>query len=575
MQKAIFIDKDGTLVKDIPYNVDPDLITLENGVIRGLKQLQQNGFKLIVISNQAGVAYGFFKEEALSAVKSKIEELLAAANIRLDGFYYCPNHPEGIIQQYKLDCEMRKPAPGMLLKAAAELEIDLTESWMIGDILHDVEAGKRAGCKTILIDNGNETEWKWNQHNQPYYTTSSIDEAAEFILQKKARLNFSGVDDWSHCKNILCIRADNMGDLLMSSPAIRALKETFNARISVLTSSMAAGISSFIPEIDETIVYNLPWVKLEKAERFNEIVETLRKRSFDAVVIFSVYSQSPLPAAMMAYLADIPLRLACCRENPYHLLTNWLPDKEPYTEIKHQVRRDLDLVAEIGAFTSTEDLSLKISPHTEDFIIKKLEQTGVDINCPWLIAHAGVSEEKRQFPFNNWVQACKKIIADTGCQVLFTGAASERNLTEQLQQATGNNSWSLAGLLSLEEFIALIKAAPLLISVNTGSVHIAAALGTPTIVLYALSNPQHFPWQGDGRVFTYSVPAALQSKNEIIRFVNETYFGKYLAPIDGDELASAAMEILAGNIEPMPALPDNIITKPLPQVNDQVARQLN
>lgn len=186
MHKAIFLDKDGTLIKDVPYNVKPELITLEDSCIEGLQALQRKGFLLIIVSNQAGVAHGFFKEEELSGVKDRIESLLGGHAVYLDGFYYCPNHPEGALEYYRLNCGNRKPAPGMLLQAAEDFRIDLSESWMLGDILHDVEAGNRAGCKSILIDNGNETEWLWNEFNHPQFTATNINQAAEFILNSQA-----------------------------------------------------------------------------------------------------------------------------------------------------------------------------------------------------------------------------------------------------------------------------------------------------------------------------------------------------------------------------------------------------
>lgn len=144
LKKAIFIDKDGTLVPDIPYNVDPDLIQLQEGAVEGLKLLQQEGYLLIIISNQSGVGRGYFKEEALKSVRQKIETLLKEQNIYLDGFYYCPHYPQSSIEQYAMLCDCRKPEPGMLLKAAKDFGIDLSFSWMIGDILNDVQAGKKS-----------------------------------------------------------------------------------------------------------------------------------------------------------------------------------------------------------------------------------------------------------------------------------------------------------------------------------------------------------------------------------------------------------------------------------------------
>lgn len=138
---------------------------------------------------------------------------------------------------------------------------------------------------------------------------------------------------WEDPKNILCIRLDNMGDLLMSSAAIQALKETFKCRITVLTSSMAGGIAKHMPCIDEVIVADVPWVKSESHERaagYTQLVERIRRMNFDAAVVFTVFSQNPLPAVLLAYLAGIKYRLAYCRENPYDLLSHWVPDREPY-----------------------------------------------------------------------------------------------------------------------------------------------------------------------------------------------------------------------------------------------------
>jgi D-glycero-D-manno-heptose 1,7-bisphosphate phosphatase len=181
MNKAIFIDKDGTLIPDIPYNVNPDLITLNEGVIEGLKLLKAQGYVFIMISNQSGVAHGYFEEEALTGVKNKVQQLLEADDVQFDGFYWSFNHPQGTVEKYAIACNFRKPKPGMILQAAEEHQIDLKNSWMIGDILNDVEAGKRAGCQSILIDNGNETEWIAGEYRTPDYKAKNFFQAAVYI----------------------------------------------------------------------------------------------------------------------------------------------------------------------------------------------------------------------------------------------------------------------------------------------------------------------------------------------------------------------------------------------------------
>jgi D-glycero-D-manno-heptose 1,7-bisphosphate phosphatase len=182
-KKAVFLDKDGTLIIDVPYNVDPGLMRLSPDCISGLRRLQNEGYLLIVVSNQPGIARGYFEISALSAVEKQLNALLTPAGITLNGFYYCPHHPDGIIKYLSIDCSCRKPAPGLLLKAAGDLDIDLNASWMIGDILNDVEAGNRAGCQSILIDNGNETEWQINEIRRPAIRAKSINEAANHILK--------------------------------------------------------------------------------------------------------------------------------------------------------------------------------------------------------------------------------------------------------------------------------------------------------------------------------------------------------------------------------------------------------
>ncbi|GAP94741.1 D-glycero-alpha-D-manno-heptose-1,7-bisphosphate 7-phosphatase [Leptolyngbya sp. NIES-2104] len=182
MVPAVFLDKDGTLIPDIPYNVEPSKITLADFAQVALGKLSDRGFKLIVISNQSGVARGYFPESALIDVERRLQGLLSP--VRLDGFYYCPHHPQGKVSDYRIECDCRKPKAGMLLKAAREHEIDLARSWMIGDILNDVEAGRTAGCRSILIDNGNETEWILNAAREPHFRVANLAEAAEIILEQ-------------------------------------------------------------------------------------------------------------------------------------------------------------------------------------------------------------------------------------------------------------------------------------------------------------------------------------------------------------------------------------------------------
>ena len=150
--KAIFLDRDDTLIEDPGYINSPDQVRLLDGVAEALNELKALGYKLVVVTNQSAVARGIVTEKVLGEIHDRLKQVLAEKNAFLDGIYYCPFHPEGVVPKYRKESDCRKPNPGMLHKAAAELDIDLRQSWCIGNSGRDVEAGRRAGCRTILID---------------------------------------------------------------------------------------------------------------------------------------------------------------------------------------------------------------------------------------------------------------------------------------------------------------------------------------------------------------------------------------------------------------------------------------
>ncbi len=183
MKRAVFLDKDGTLIDDVPYNADPQHIRLVDGAGPALKQLLLAGFRLFVVSNQSGIARGLFGEDAMATVYQRITQLLQQDDVALDGFYFCPHWPQGRIARFAQVCDCRKPAPGMLMRAAREHRLALDHSWMVGDILDDVEAGRRAGCRTVLIDNGHETAWVDGPLRRPHRRAPDLPRAAQLIVQ--------------------------------------------------------------------------------------------------------------------------------------------------------------------------------------------------------------------------------------------------------------------------------------------------------------------------------------------------------------------------------------------------------
>ena len=352
---------------------------------------------------------------------------------------------------------------------------------------------------------------------------------------------------WADCKNLLVIRADNMGDLLLSSPAIEALKAQLACNLTVLTSTKAQGIAQLLPFIDDLMVFDVPWVKLEGNDdpaAFLSLLTQIKAKAFDACVVFTVYSQNPMPAILLAYLAEIPLRLAYCRENPYHLLSDWVPDPEPFQMIKHQVQRDLDLVAAIGIKITEKPLQLFVPDRAIKSVFHKMKATGLDIqHHPFYILHPGVSEAKRRYPKELWIALAQKLLQQQHLPLILTGAVTEQKITREIAGMVGEGCFSVAGLLELDEFAALIARAKAVISVNTGTVHLAAALQRPVIVLHAQTNPQHSPWMVPHQVLEYSVPKPLRSSNEVIRWVDQLLYDRYRPYPQAAEIIAALKAI--------------------------------
>jgi lipopolysaccharide heptosyltransferase II len=313
---------------------------------------------------------------------------------------------------------------------------------------------------------------------------------------------------WEKAKKILAVRLDALGDVLMTTPALRALRGRGGRRVTLLTSPAGAEAARAVPEVDDVLTYEAPWMKASGAGNPRaelDMIAALARRKFDAAVIFTVYSQSPLPAALLCRMAGIPLRLAHCHENPYQLLTDWVPDPEPDQKIRHEVRRQLDLVETVGFHTERENLSLRIPEETRTRCRAAMEKE-MDLRRPWVLIHPGASAPSRRYSPQGFAEAADILARDHGRQILFTGSAAEAPLIEGIRAAMSSPSVSWAGRLDFMDLAAVISLAPVLIVNNTGPAHIAAAVGTPLVDIYAMTNPQHTPWKVPHRLMYSDVP---------------------------------------------------------------------
>jgi lipopolysaccharide heptosyltransferase II len=321
---------------------------------------------------------------------------------------------------------------------------------------------------------------------------------------------------WRHVRRVLAIRLDNLGDVLMTTPALAAIHESApGVRLGLLASPGAASVAACLPFVDEVMPFDAPWVKagaaalaagpLGAAEQ--RLVESLRNAGYDAAVIFGVCTQSALPAALLCRLAGIPLRLAHARENPYGLLSDWVPETDRVQDgMRHEVERQLALVASVGWHTEDTRLRLVPSAAQRARLAALLDAAGWVAGMPYVVVHPGASAASRRWPATRFGAVAREIALHTGAAVVFTGGIVEHALVEQARLEMGVPCVSLAGQLGIGELAALIGDARLLLANNTGPAHIAAAMGTPVVVLYAQTNPQHTPWKVPSRVMFHAVP---------------------------------------------------------------------
>ncbi|MAG50565.1 D-glycero-beta-D-manno-heptose-1,7-bisphosphate 7-phosphatase [archaeon] len=184
MNKAIFFDRDGTINVDKGYVYKLEDLEFEKNAIEGLKELTKTEYKLIVITSQSGVGRGYYTEEDMHKFNHELIRRLNEKGIKIENIYFCPHHPEKGIGKYKVDCDCRKPEPGLIMGAKNEYNLTLQDSIMIGDKTSDIEVGKRSRCKTILVKTGEGGKDK-SYNIKPDYVADDLLDAAKWILNNK------------------------------------------------------------------------------------------------------------------------------------------------------------------------------------------------------------------------------------------------------------------------------------------------------------------------------------------------------------------------------------------------------
>ncbi len=292
--------------------------------------------------------------------------------------------------------------------------------------------------------------------------------------------------EWSKVRNLLAIRLDNLGDVFICEPALRALKEGIpGARLTLMASPNGARAAELLPCVDDVLIRRVVWQDAHSkmpldATRERQLVEDIRRRAFDAAVIFTSFSQSPYPPAYACYLAEVPLRVGQSKEFGGSLLTTWVkagPDD------MHQVDRNLRLIEAIGLPVEDRDMHVHVPSEARASIAEKLAGKGIAEGQEFVVLNPTASCSARSYSPSRFAKVASAL-ADC-LPMVVTGEARDGQIVRQvLEEAASDRLVSLCGQTSVAELVALIERSSLLISNLTSTAHIASAVGTPTVLLF-------------------------------------------------------------------------------------------
>ncbi len=357
----------------------------------------------------------------------------------------------------------------------------------------------------------------------------------------------SDVERWHAARRILAIRLDNLGDVLVTTPALHAIKESVpGVELTLLASPVGAQVGRLNPDVDDVIVYSAPWMDPwhqlpQDTDREQRMIETIWARDFDGAIIFTSYHQSSLPAAYLCYLAEVPLRAAASIDGPGSLLTT--RHKHP-ERMMHEVERGLDLVAALSMTTARTDLVLRVPESARSAVASQQPALSRARGRPLVVVHPGCTMPARTYPWEMYAEVVERVVTYLGATVALTGAPDERELVANVLGRVSPESREhvvpLAGELEFPEFCALIEAADLTITNNTGPMHISAAVKTPVIALFALTNPpeQWGPWRVPHRQLYHDVACRI-CYSRICPYGHEC-----LRLVTPEMVADAAFEVL-------------------------------
>ncbi|HEX5541305.1 MAG TPA: HAD-IIIA family hydrolase [Micromonospora sp.] len=465
---AVLFDRDGTLIHDVPYNGDPALVRPVEGARAALDRLRAAGLRLGVVTNQSGVARGLFSVDDMKRVHARVEELLGP----FDTWQICPHDDPapGVV-----DCNCRKPAPGLVVAAARALGTVPGRCAVVGDIGRDMTAATAAGAVGILVPT---PATRAGEIAAAPAVAGDLAGAVKLILRRQRLIN-SGSRGRSPRRRlcVLVARPDSAGDVLVTGPAIRAVAAAAD-RVVLLCGPRGRRAAELLPGVDELIEWRLPWIdpvpgEVDRAD-IDRLIARLVEVKADEAVVFTSFHQSALPLALLLRMAGVARIAAISDDYAGSLL-----------DVRHRVplgipepERALALAAAAGfPLPADDEPVLRIRAdclHAEP-------PPGAPAESGYVVVHPGSSVAARACP----PPRCAEIVAaltEAGHRVVVTGGPGEGELCAQVAAGGGID---LGEQTSLGQFAAIIAQAGCLVVGNTGPAHLAAAVGTPVVSLFA------------------------------------------------------------------------------------------
>ncbi|MGN9767087.1 HAD-IIIA family hydrolase [Micromonospora sp. SD12] len=470
---AVLLDRDGTLIEDVPYNGDPDKVRPMPGARDALDRLRAAGLRLAVVTNQSGLARGLFTEAQMRAVHARVEQLLGP----FDAWAVCP-HDDGD------GCGCRKPAPGLVYAAARQLGTVPARCVLVGDIGRDMTAASAAGASGILVPTPVTRPQEVAAAPQ---VAPDLSAAVAEILRRQAAVDPAtyGHVDAPRVGTVLVVRADSAGDVLVTGPGIRAVAAGAR-RVVLLCGPRGRAAAELLPGVDEIVEHRLPWIDpapdpVDPAD-MRRLVDRLAAVGADEAVVFTSFHQSPLPLALLLRLAGIRRVSAISDDYPGSLLDvrHRVPPGVPEAE------RALSLAAAAGFAPAEPD-----GPAPR---LRPVPAPPPEVGEPgYVVLHPGSAAQARGCP-PELAARIARALAVAGHRVVVTGDPGERELTAWV---AGDVAVDLGGRTTLAGLAATVAGAGAVVVGNTGPAHLAAAHGVPVVSLFAPTVPfgQWGPWR--------------------------------------------------------------------------------